>query len=148
MSTRTAPIAAGSGAADGGGTSSSRLGGPPGCSVETDTSRTIGRRSLRCAEDRRGEGHAVVLRPWWSQPCPRTVEHLVGPLPQERRGVALDVLGVEQVNLPAAVACEVGEDLAVHHRVGVALIRDAALGGDVVGKVGGPRPQRDRGCLL
>ena len=50
----------------------------------------------------------------------------------------LHVLGVVEVDLPAAGPCLFGEHLAVHDRVGVALVRRAPLDGDVRGKVERP----------
>ena len=94
--------------------------------------------------DRRGERHPVVLRPGRAERCPGAAEDLVGPLAEQVGRLRLDVLGVVAVDLPAAVVGELGEQLAVHDRVGAGLVRRAALDGDVVGEVERPEPQRDR----
>ena len=63
-----------------------------------------------------------------------TFRHLLDEKPDATR-VRLDVLGVEEVNLDAAVACEPGEHLAIHDGVGPALVRHETLGRDVLGEV-------------
>ncbi len=86
----------------------------------------------------------MVLGPGWPQRRPRPVQHLVGPLAEDAGRPALDVLGVEEVDLPAALACEIGQHPAVHDRVGACLVRHAPLHGDVVGEVRRPGAQRHR----
>jgi len=70
----------------------------------------------------------MVLRPRWSQPLPRAVQHLVGARAEDADRVALDVLGVVEVELPAAGAGELGQHLAVHHGVGVTLVGHRGVG--------------------
>ena len=86
----------------------------------------------------------MVLRPRWPQRCPRAVKHLVPSLTQDANRFGFDVLGVEEVDVPAAVACEFSEHFAVHDGVGAALIWHATLDGDVLGEVGGPGSERHR----
>ena len=51
--------------------------------------------------------------------------------PSLRGRSGLHVLGVVEVDVPAAGACEFGQHLAVHDGVGAALVRHATLHGDV-----------------
>ena len=55
----------------------------------------------------------MVLRPGRPQRRPRSVQHVVGPLAQDADRLTLDVLGLVEVDLPAALACEVGQHLAM-----------------------------------
>ena len=79
----------------------------------------------------------MVLRPRWPQGFPPTEENAVRLLAQETDGLLLDILAVE-MHRPAAPSSELGQHLAVHDRVGAALIWHSTLDGYVLGKVGGP----------
>ena len=65
-------------------------------------------------------------------------QDLLGPLAQPVGRLRLDELGVVAVDLPAARVGELGEQVAVHDRVGAGLVRRAALDGDVVREAGRP----------
>ena len=58
--------------------------------------------------------------------------------------LGLHVLGVVEVDIPAACVCEFGQHLAVHDGVGAGLVRRATLDGDVVGEVERPGSERHR----
>ena len=68
-------------------------------------------------------GGPNVARGPWSTSSARS--------PRMRGRRVLDVLGVVEVDVPAAVACQLGEHLAVHDGVGSALVRHTTLDGDV-----------------
>ena len=115
---------------------------PPGCVPSGPASR-LGRAGFG-RTDRRGECHPMVLGPGRSQSCPRAAEHLIGPGTENAGRLGLYCLGVVEMNVPAAGSGTFSQDLAVHDRVGAALIRCAALHDDVVGEVERPGPQRYR----
>ena len=94
--------------------------------------------------DRRRERHPMVLCPRRSQRCPRAVEYVVGPLTEDGHRLALYVLGVEEMDVPAACAGTLSQHLAVHDGVGTAFIGCATLDVDVVGEVKRPPSQRHR----
>lgn len=54
----------------------------------------------------------MVLRRGWPERCPRTVQHLVGPLPQHADRLPDHVLRRVEVDVPATGACELCEHLA------------------------------------
>jgi hypothetical protein len=64
--------------------------------------------------DRGGERDPMVLGPRRSQRSPRSVEHIAGSLTELSGRLRLDVLRVEEVNLPAAHVSTFREHLAVH----------------------------------
>src|SRR5690606_35958013 len=73
---------------------------PPPSTVLASLARSCGGGGRR-GHDGGGERRAVVLRPRRAQACPRTVEHLVGPVAQQRCGLGLDPPGVVAVDRPA-----------------------------------------------
>ena len=72
--------------------------------------------SASAAHDRRGERHPVVLRPGWAQPSPEVPAGSRRPAPQHGGRLPLDVLRLEEVDVPATGVCELGEHLSVHDR--------------------------------
>jgi hypothetical protein len=94
--------------------------------------------------NRRGERRPMILRPGWTEGRPRTVEYLVRTRPQDTSRFSLDVLGVVDVDAPAASAPDLGQRLAIHDRVGSAFVGRAALDCDRLWKVGRPGPNRHR----
>jgi hypothetical protein len=83
----------------------------------------------------------MVLRPRWPQCCSRSLQDLVGPLPEHPDRLTDHCLRVKHLDFPVASVCELGELLAVHDGVGPSLIRHATLDGDVVGEVERPGSQ-------
>ena len=63
------------------------------------------------------------------------------PLTKDPDRFILNTLGVVEVDVPTEVPSQFGQHLAVHDRVGSALIRDATLDGDLLGKVPWPGSQ-------
>ena len=100
----------------------------------------------RCSagNDRRGERHPMILRPGRSERRPRATEHVVGSVTEDGSRPVLDLLGVEELDVPAARARTLGEHLAVHDRVGTSFVGWATLDADVVGEVDRPGSQRHR----
>src|SRR5579862_1831240 len=76
----------------------------------------------RSRHDCCSERHPMVLRPWWPQRRPRTMQHLVPPLTPDADGIVLDALGVVGMDDPAALTCQFGQYLAIHHGIGSALV--------------------------
>ena len=110
--------------------------------------RCRGSSTASAGHDRCRERHPMVLVPGRPQPArgpnrtssacaPRACGPLGPPRPWRRRG-----------GPPSRGACLFGEYLAVHDRVGVALVRRAPLDGDVCGEVERPGSERHRhdGC--
>ena len=77
----------------------------------------------------------MVLRPRGAQRDAWATQHILAALTQGTDGVGLYLLGVVEAHLPTPFSTELGEDLAVHDRVGPALVRHPAENGDVVGEV-------------
>ena len=94
--------------------------------------------------DRGGERDPMVFCPRRSQRRPRSVKHIAGSFTEDSGRLRLDVLRVEEVNLPATHVSTLREHLAVHDRVGPGLVRRAALDDDVVWEVERPGSQRHR----
>jgi len=86
----------------------------------------------------------MVLRPGRSQRCPRAVEYVAGPFAEDGRRLAFYVLGVEEMDAPAACARALSQHLAVHHGVRTAFIGRPTLDVDIVGEVKRPRSKRHR----
>src|SRR4051812_3968991 len=81
---------------------------PPGPRAHTAT--TVAARAIR-----------GVLRPRRSQRRAGAVEPLVGTLTEDAHRLALDVLGVEEVDGPAALVRQAGQHLPIHDGIGAAL---------------------------
>ena len=90
------------------------------------------------------ERDPMVLGPRRPQRGPRSVEHFVGSGPEDGGRLSFDILGVEEVDLPASSPPTFRQNLAVHDRVGLGLVGRAALDDDLVREVQGPGPQRYR----
>ena len=58
---------------------------------------------------RRGQGHAMVLRPWRAESPPRAVQHIVSPDAQDALSLVEHRLGVEETQVPAACSSELGQ---------------------------------------
>src|ERR1700722_13072355 len=80
----------------------------------------------------------LVLRPRRTERLPGAVEHFVRSRSQDGGRFSLDALSVICSDLPPALGGDLREDLAVHDRIGPALVWWPAQCGDVFGKVRWP----------
>jgi hypothetical protein len=87
----------------------------------------------------------MVFRPRGTECRSGTVEDLVCLLTEHTGCFSLDALGVVEMDGPPASTGGFRQDFAVHDRIGTALVRGATQDGDVLGEVGRPASDRQRG---
>ena len=96
------------------------------------------------SDDRRRQSDPMVLRPWWSERFPGSVENLHRSMPQSRGCIGFDRLRVVGADRPATFCTNFRKHLAVHHRIGSAFVGSPPLRGDVFRKIWRPDAHRQR----